>query len=59
MEALGPFKGISRDFTRIMENQMKKKMDNEMETALYRVVYWGFIGMMEEKMDNYENWFYL
>ena len=38
---------------------MEKKMGNEMETAIYRVVYWGFLGIMETKMENYYNWFYL
>ena len=31
---LGPFKGIYRDLTPIMENQMEKKMENIMETGI-------------------------
>ena len=32
----------------IMENQMEKKMENELEAT---VVYWGYIGIMEKKME--------
>ena len=34
--------------TTIMENQMEKKMENEME---YIGVYWGYMGIMEKKME--------
>ena len=34
METLGPFKGVYRDNTPIMENQVQKKMENEMETVI-------------------------
>ena len=34
MEALGPFKGVYRDTTPIMENQLDKNMENEMETGI-------------------------
>ena len=35
MEALGPFKGVYRYITLIiMENQMEKKMENDMETTI-------------------------
>ena len=34
MEALGPFKGVHRDIALIMENQMEKKMETEMETGI-------------------------
>ena len=34
METLGPFKGVSRDITPIMENQWEKNMENEMETGI-------------------------
>ena len=38
--------------TTIMENQMEKKMENEMETGIILgVVYWGYIGIMEKKME--------
>ena len=38
--------------TTIMENQMKKKMENEMETGIILgVVYWGNIGIMENQME--------
>ena len=35
---------------------MEKKMENEMETGIigsleYGVYYWGYIGMMEKKME--------
>ena len=30
--------GMYRDITPIMENQMKKNMENEMDTAIYRVM---------------------
>ena len=33
METLGPFKGVYRENTTIMENQMEKEMENEMETG--------------------------
>ena len=36
METLGPFKGVYRDITPIMENQMEKNMENDMETEEYR-----------------------
>ena len=50
--------------TTIMENQMEKKMENEMETGIilglyrdtgkengnYCTVYWGYIGIMENKI---------
>ena len=32
METLGPFKGVYRDITPMMENQMEKTMENDMET---------------------------
>ena len=34
METLGPFKGVYRDITPIMENQMEKNMENEMEAGI-------------------------
>ena len=37
METLGPFKGVIRIYrgiTPIMENQMEKNMENEMETRI-------------------------
>ena len=33
METLGPFTGMYRDITRIMENQMEHNMENDMETV--------------------------
>ena len=30
---------------------MEKKMENEMETGVYGVYYWGYIGIMEKKME--------
>ena len=37
--------------TTIMENQMEKKMENEMETRIIIGLYWGYIGIMENKME--------
>ena len=41
--------------TTIMENQMEKKMENEMETGIIMVyiqgLYRGNIGIMEKKME--------
>ena len=31
---------------------MEKTMENEMETGVYRVVYRGYIGIMEKKMES-------
>ena len=33
METLGPFKGVYRDITPIMEDKMEKNMENEMGTG--------------------------
>ena len=30
---------------------MEKKMENEMETREYMGLYWGYIGIMEKKME--------
>ena len=30
---------------------MEKKMENEMETGIIHGFYWGFIGIMEKKME--------
>ena len=50
METLGPFKGVYRDITPIMENQMEKKMENEMESGIIRyfmlIVYGGHAGFL-------------
>ena len=36
----------------IMENQMEKKMENEMETGIILgVIYWGNTGIMENQME--------
>ena len=37
--------------TTILENQMEKKMENEMETREYIGLYWGYIGKMEKKIE--------
>ena len=37
--------------TTIMENQMEKKMENEMETGIILGLYWGYVGIMEKKME--------
>ena len=37
--------------TIIMENQMEKNMENEMETREHMRVYRGYIGIMEKKME--------
>ena len=37
--------------TTIMENQMEKKMENEMETREYIGLYSSYIGIMENKME--------
>ena len=37
--------------TTIMENQMEKNMDNEMETGIILGLYWGYMGIMEKKME--------
>ena len=38
--------------TTIMENQMEKKMENEMETREYmRIIIFGYIGIMAKKME--------
>ena len=40
-----------------MENQMEKKMENEMETGIIGFIgciiglYWGYVGIMEKKME--------
>ena len=35
METLSPFKGAYRDITPIMENQMEKNMENEIQIGEY------------------------
>ena len=35
METLGPFKGVYRDITAIMENQLEKKMEHGIETGIF------------------------
>ena len=39
METLGPFKGVYRDITPIMENQMEKTMENDMEAGIIEGLY--------------------
>ena len=39
METLGPIKGVYRDITPIMENQMEKNMEHEIETGIVRGLY--------------------
>ena len=34
METLGPFKGVYRDTTPIMEDHMEKNMEDEMEPGI-------------------------
>ena len=35
-----------------MENQMEKKMEHEMETGIILgVIYWGYIGILEKKIE--------
>ena len=57
MEALGPFKGVYRDITPIMENQMEKNMEHEMETlGSFKGVYRDITPIMENQMEkNMEN----
>ena len=43
METLGPFKGVYKDIIGIiMENQMEKKMVNEMEAGIIQGYIWDY-----------------
>ena len=41
METLGPFKGVYRDITPVIENQMGKDMENIMDTGVIWVFSFG------------------
>ena len=34
MDTMGPFKGVYRDISKIMENQLEKNMENQMKLGV-------------------------